>query len=48
VSKRQKFNPIIEAADDSLLKADVGQWAIKKYTYFGFYCDIFTTSMRDH
>ncbi len=48
MSKRQKFNPIIEAEDDSLEIPDVGQWAIEKYTYFGYYCDIFTTSMEDH
>ena len=42
----KKFNPIIKAQDDELFIPDVGSWSLMKYTYFGYYCDIFTTSMK--
>ncbi len=42
----QKFNPIIEVADDGMECAEVGRWAQEKYNLVGAYANIFTKSMR--
>lgn len=45
---KKGFDPIIHVADDGLRIPEVREWSTRKYRLFGFYCDIFTTSMRPH
>lgn len=40
------FNPLIKFEQDDLIIPEVGQWSEEKYRLLGYYCDIFTTSMR--
>ncbi len=42
-----KFNPIIEATNDTPSLPEVGTWAEEKYRLLVAYCDIFTTSMQN-
>lgn len=42
-----RFNPIQHVEDDGLPVMDVGNWAQKKYTLVGKYCDIFTSGMKN-
>lgn len=42
-----KFKPLIPVTDDGLLIPIVRQWSEEKYKLVGFYCDIFTTGMKN-
>ncbi len=46
--KMKNFEPIIEVVDDGLIIPEVGSWSEIKLKLFGYYCDIFTTSMRNN
>jgi three-Cys-motif partner protein len=45
--KKQSFNPIIPAENDSLYIDEVGAWAESKYKILGHYCNIFTAAIKN-
>jgi three-Cys-motif partner protein len=45
---KKGFDPILPAVDDGLVIPVVREWSVRKYRLFGYYCDIFTSSMHHH